>query len=270
MGVHPPLVSARRARWRHLGAFVPDAAFYLLALAVWQALALRFEPDLAPTRILETMWTFYPKEEFLGSVTSSLRRVALGYAIAATAGVFVGTALGLNRVLDDVLDPFWSLLRPIAPLAWVPIALVWFGVNENAAIFLIAFTVFFPIMLNTVQGIRDAAAAYREVALTLGAGPWHLVWEVSLPAALPNILAGLRVGMGLAWAVIVAGELVIGFVMRSGLGYLLVQYTMFTFNLARVVAVVAAIGVFGLLADQLITRLADRLTPWRAGLRVVR
>ena len=255
--------------WRRqkLAGVAVLAGCYLFGLLAWQAAALRFEPDLAPTRIVETMWSFYPREEFVGSLLSSLKRITIGYAIAAVLGVLVGTLLGLHRVLREVLDPLWGLLRPIAPLAWVPIAIVWFGVNEEAAIFVIAFTVFFPIMLNTSQGIRDAAAIYREAALTLGARPWNVVWEVSLPAALPSILAGLRVGMGLAWAVIVASELVIGFVLRSGLGYLMIRYTMFEFSLRRVVAVVVVVGVLGLLADQAMTRLADRLTPWRAGLR---
>lgn len=241
------------------------AGFYAAVLLVWQLLALQFEPDLAVTKIVLTISSYYPSGEFLASLASTLRRIAIGYGIAAVSGLAVGAILGLNRVLNEIFDPFWSLLRPIAPLAWVPIVIVWFGIGEQAAIFVIAFTVFFPIMLGTVQGIRDAAPIYREAALTLGARPWNIVWEVSLPAALPSILAGLRVGMALAFAVIVAAELVIGFVLHSGLGYLLIKYTQFAFSLPLLVAIVVAIGLLGLLSDQALTRLMDWATPWRTG-----
>lgn len=245
-----------------------SVGFYAAMLLVWELLARGFEPDLAVTKIAVTVWTFYPGEEFLGSLASTLRRIGIGYGIAAAAGIAIGAVLGLNRWLNEIFDPFWSLLRPIAPLAWVPIVIVWLGIGEQAAIFVIAFTVFFPIMLGTVQGIRDAVPIHREAALTLGARPWNIVWEVSLPAALPSILAALRVGLALAFAVIVAAELVIGFVLHSGLGYLMVKYTQFTFSLPHLVAVVLAIGVLGLASDQLLTRLMDWATPWRVGTRM--
>ena len=241
--------------------------FYAAILVMWELLARRFEPDLAVSKIAAAIWTFYPGDEFLGSLASTLRRIGIGYGIAAVVGIAVGAVLGLNRWLNEIFDPFWSLLRPIAPLAWVPIVIVWFGIGEQAAIFVIAFTVFFPIMLGTVQGIRDAAPIYREAARMLGAKPWNIVWEVSLPAALPSILAGLRVGLALAFAVIIAAELVIGFVLSSGLGYLLVKYTQFSFSLPILVAVVFAIGVLGLVSDQLLTRVMDWATPWRVGTR---
>lgn len=242
---------------------VAIGAPFVLALLLWELLARGVLPDLAPSRILAAMWAYYPNPEFLRSLAISLKRIAIGYALAMLFGIGVGTLMGSKKPLNDVVDPFWSLLRPIAPLAWVPLAIVWFGVNEKAAVFVIAFTVFFPIMMNTTQGVRDAAAIYREAALTLGAKGWAFFWEVTLPAALPSIMAGLRVGMGLSWAVIVAAELVIGFVLNAGLGYLILRYTQLVYNLPRVVAVIVAIGVIGLLSDQALLRLGDRVTPWR-------
>jgi ABC-type nitrate/sulfonate/bicarbonate transport system permease component len=255
------------ARFRRFVAPLQVIAAYAAVLVAWQLIAMRSDPDVSVARIVETMWSYYPSHEFVGSVISTLARIAMGYALAALVGVSVGILLGLNRWLNDIFDPLWSLLRPVAPLAWVPITIVWFGIGEKAAVFVIAFTVFFPIMLNTAQGIREASPIYREAALTLGARPLNIILEVSLPAALPSILNGLRVGMALSFAVIVAAELVIGFSLHSGLGYLMVKYTQFTFSLPLVIAIVTAVGVFGLVADQILVRLMNWATPWRPSIR---
>lgn len=239
-------------------------AYAALALA-WQLGLASALPALSLDRLAAELVRYIPSVEFWSSLVSTFTRIATAYMLAVIFAVPIGLLFGLLPTLEDLLDPVLAVIRPISPLGWLPFAVVWFGVSEAAAVFLIAYAAFFPIFLNTLQGVRGVESAYREAALTLGAGRATIIRRVLLPAALPSILTGLRLGMGLAWSVIVAAELVIGFVLQLGLGYLMLSYTLMTFNLTRLVILTAAVGLIGVALDRTLRYLIDRATPWRLG-----
>jgi len=236
----------------------------VLLLVVWELVAARAEPSMSLVRVSEAALHYLPSEEVRQSVLASLRRIAVGFTIGSAVGLAAGFAIGLSAGLRAVFDPVWGFLRPMSPLAWVPLSIVWFGITEQAAIFVIAYASFFPVMLNTGTGIQEVAPVYREAALTLGARRRDVLRHVLVPAAVPYLLGGLRISLGLSWAVIVAAELVIGSVLRAGIGYLMHRYTLVLYDLPRVVVLVVLVGVLAFLADRLMRLTAQRLTPWRA------
>lgn len=236
----------------------------VLLLGAWELTVGRAEPSLRLASVVASIVGYLPSGEVRTSVVASLRRIVVGFALGASLGLPTGVAIGLSRTLRSVLDPVWGFLRPMSPLAWVPLSIVWFGVTEQAAIFVIAYASFFPVMLNTATGMQEVNVAYREAALTLGADRLAVIRHVMLPSAVPFILAGLRISLGLSWAVIVAAELVIGSVLNAGLGYLMVRYTMILFDMGRVLSVVVLIGVLAYALDHLMRFTTRKLTPWRA------
>jgi ABC-type nitrate/sulfonate/bicarbonate transport system permease component len=236
----------------------------VLLLGAWELTVGRAEPSLRLASVVASIVGYLPSGEVRTSVVASLRRIVVGFALGASLGLATGVAIGLSRTLRSILDPVWGFLRPMSPLAWVPLSIVWFGVTEQAAIFVIAYASFFPVMLNTATGMQEVNVVYREAALTLGADRLAVIRHVMLPAAVPFILAGLRISLGLSWAVIVAAELVIGAVLNAGLGYLMLRYTMILFDMGRVLSVVVLIGVLAYALDQLMRFTTRKLTPWRA------
>lgn len=235
-----------------------------LLLLAWEFLLAPSDDMIPPPSTLAAvMFRFYGSEEFLTSLAASVLRVAAGYALGVGLGVALGTAIGLSRNASQLLEPLTSMLRPIAPIAWTPLAIIWFGLSERATIFLIAYAVMFPILTNTIAGVQGVARAYIDAARTLGAVRWSIIREVIVPAALPAILTGLRVGLGLSWAVIVAAELIIGYTLQLGLGYILVRYSQVVFNVPRVIAVILALGALGFLTDLALRFFERRLVPWK-------
>jgi len=235
-----------------------------LLLLVWELTVGRAQPSLSLGSLAASIVTYLPSEEVRTSVVASLRRIATGFTLGAALGLAAGIVIGMSRTLRSVFDPLWGFLRPMSPLAWVPLSIVWFGISEQAAIFVIAYASFFPVMLNTSAGIQEIKPVYREAALTLGANRFAVIRHVMLPAGVPFILGGLRISLGLSWAVIVAAELVIGSVLGAGIGYLMLRYTLLLFDMSRVLALVVVIGLLAYLMDHLMRLITRRLTPWRA------
>jgi ABC-type nitrate/sulfonate/bicarbonate transport system permease component len=180
-----------------------------------------------------------------GHVLASLGRWAAGFALAAGIGIPLGLGMGYWRVLDAIVSPIFEAYRYIAPLAWVPFAALWFGTGIGGPIMVIFTGAFAPCLLNAYRGARQVERYLTEAARTLGAGGVRVILEVLLPAALPSIIAGLRVGAGLGWQSLIGAELI---VVSSGIGYVLVQGQS---NLAPeiVIAAMLAVGLTGLLID---------------------
>jgi NitT/TauT family transport system permease protein len=198
---------------------------------------------------------------WLSDALVSAARVGVGYAAAALAGVVVGIVIGYFRVLYAVVDPVIQLFRPIPSVAWVPLAVVFFGFTPAASIFLIAYGAFFPIAVNTTDGVLRSQAKYIEVGAMLGATRPQMLWNIVLPAALPSVFTGLRLGVGVAWILAIVAELVAA---RSGLGYSLQSaYTIFRYDI--VVAGMISFGIMGFLSDRLVVAASRRVLAWREG-----
>jgi NitT/TauT family transport system permease protein len=185
-------------------------------------------------------------------IVASLFRVTWGFLLAAAVAIPVGMALGLSKRTEVALNPLVQVLRPISPLAWIPVAILWFGVGDWAAIWLIFVASFFSLLVTVIRAVRDVDPVHRNAARNFGLGGRQLVAQVVFPAILPQLIIGLRLALGVAWLVLVAAEMI---AVNSGLGFLIIDARNAGNRYDLVVAGMAMIGGTGLLLDTLVRRL---------------
>lgn len=201
--------------------------------------------------------TLVAMEQLLGDGTllryavASIYRVAFGFTIASVLGIPIGLWAGWYLRGFQAVNPLIQALRPISPIAWIPLAVLWFGVKDASAIFLIALASFFPIVTGTIAGVRTIPSVYVRSAQNFRLGGLELFRRVLLPAAMPQILISLRIALGIAWMVIVAAEMI---AVDSGLGYLILDARNAS-NYDRVLAAMLAIGAIGVGLDLLVRQL---------------
>jgi NitT/TauT family transport system permease protein len=179
-------------------------------------------------------------------IVDSLRRVAIGFGGAAALGIPLGLTLGWYPAANQVLNPLLQILRPISPIAWIPVAIILLGVGDHAATSLIFLGAFFPIVVACVDGVTNVPSVFRLAGRNFGLGPTRLLTQVVFPAALPKIIVGLRIALGIAWLVVVAAEMV---AVDSGLGYLVIDSRNSGKRYDLVVAAMVIIGLIGLVLD---------------------
>ena len=240
----------------------------LLFFALWWGVSLLnahvlkvFNPILlpAPDEVLRAGIKMAASGELLKHITASLSRVLWGFGIAATLGIVVGTALGRSRLLEHLVEPMLEMLRPIPPLAFLPMMVLWFGIGEASKVAFIAYAAFFPIFTTTIEGIKYVDPVLIRAASSLGASERQIFWHVVLPAATPNIITGMRLAFGLSFFVIVAAEFIAA---DSGLGFLINDARTF-FLVSNMLLGAAVIGIIGVLANVLLRKLEGRLLRWR-------
>jgi ABC-type nitrate/sulfonate/bicarbonate transport system permease component len=190
---------------------------------------------------------------------SSLHRYAMGFGLAALLGVPLGLLMGRFRLLDDIVSPLFDGLRFIAPVAWVPFAALWFGTGIGGPTMIIFAGAFPPCLINAYRGARGVDIRYLEAASTLGIGSFQTITEVLFPAAIPSIIAGLRIGAGLGWMSLVGAELIVA---SSGMGYLIVKGQS-AIATDTVMAGMIAIGLIGVVIDVLLRKLEALLLKYR-------
>lgn len=188
---------------------------------------------------------------FLIHAATSLARVLSGFMIAGIMGITLGITCGRSRRLAGGVDPLVQLFRSVPGISWLPIAMIWFGIGTSTAIFLIALAAFFPVYINTLHGARDIPELWLRAARTLGASPRQALFRVVLPGVFPSIESGLRVGMGVAWAYVVLGELT---GVNIGLGAMIMDARMMG-DATTIIVGMAYIALLGFLADRLLMRL---------------
>lgn len=196
--------------------------------------------------------------ELLNNALVSLRRVFLGFGLALAVGLPTGLLTGSSRKLGRILYPPLEILRPVPALAMLPIFLAIFGIGEELAVSVVFFAAFFPIVLNTQTGVREVQRIYEEAARTLGALDRQVVREVTLPAALPTIFTGVRLGLQFGWMSIIGAEFIGA---TSGLGFMILFYEKFLFT-DKVIVGMASIGVLGFLLDRVVLLARRLLLPW--------
>lgn len=229
----------------------------VLLLALWHYLVIWTGTKVFPSPIdVEKALAELLRKHLLWSyVGDSLRRVAIGFGTAAALGIPLGLILGWYPALNQTVNPTLQLLRPISPIAWIPVAIIFFGVGDRAAMFLIFLGAFFPIVLTCVSGVSNIPSVYRRAGRNFGLSPAQLLTFVIFPAALPRILVGLRIAFGIAWLVVVAAEMI---AVDSGLGYLVIDSRNAGKRYDLVVAAILLIGVIGLALD-FVFRMLGRL-----------
>lgn len=191
----------------------------------------------------------------------SLERVFLGYSVAVLLGIPLGIAVGRSRRVRFLVGPFIELLRPIPPLAWIPIAILWFGIGLKSAAFIIFLGAFFPILLNTCAGVRAVDPLLIEAMRTLNGKTRDIVFKVLIPGSIPSIITGMRIGLGLGWMTLVAAEFS-GVKQGYGLGYMIMTAR----DIQRPDQILAGmffIGVTGFLIDGSLRLLEKSLVRWR-------
>ena len=193
---------------------------------------------------------------------SSLVRVGLGFMLAAVIGVPLGFAMGYFRGVYTNVDPIVSTLRPIPPIAWIPLAILWFGLGMKPTIFIIFIGTLFPIVLNTQHGVRGTSKRLIEFASVLGATRGQVLRKVIVYEAFPSVITGMRVGFGIGWMSVVAAEMIAA---KSGLGYLVIT-ARWIFATDMVLAGMLMIGLIGFGGDLILRLVERRFMGWRAGL----
>ncbi len=196
---------------------------------------------------------------WLSNVINSAQRVFLGYALAICVGVPLGTLIGWNHTVARVVDPTLQGLRPVPITAWLPFSIALFGVHDFGAISLIALGSFYPIVVNSAHGARDVNKNLIRATLMLGGTHRQLFFRVVFPSALPAICTGLRLGIGVAWTVVIVAEMV---AVKSGLGYVLWD-AYYVGRMDIVIADMVSIGLLGFLSDRVIIMIEGRILGWK-------
>jgi NitT/TauT family transport system permease protein len=212
--------------------------------------------------VFQTLWEITLDGTLAANTLASLGRVVAGFACAAIVGVPVGLMMGYYRVIDWSLSGIVNGLRPIPVAAWVPLSIILMGIGERPAVFLVFLGTVWPILLSTIQGVRTVPKHLLWAALTMGATAPQIFARVILPAALPSILTGLRVGVGTAFTCVIVAELI---AVRSGLGYLITEARMLVRS-DLVIAGMIAIGAVGFLLDWVVSRSLGLALRWQEGL----
>jgi NitT/TauT family transport system permease protein len=253
---------AEPRKWEKL--FWPVLACVLL-LALWQYsvawTATKVFPS--PLDVKKGIAELVQKHVLWADMVDSLRRVAIGFGAAALIGIPLGLTLGWYPAANQVVNPVLQILRPISPIAWIPVAIILLGVGDHAATSLIFLGAFFPIVVACVDGVSNVPSVFRLAGRNFGLNPARLLTRVVFPAALPKIIVGLRIAFGIAWLVMVAAEMI---AVDSGLGYLVIDSRNSGKRYDLVVAAMLLIGLIGLIFDTGFRRL-EKLKPVRWGFR---
>ena len=237
------------------------------AVAIWHYLTeydfnngVNFENVPEPLLVLLNFIHHAQTQEFYIHIIVSVKRILIGYTAAAVLGILIGLLMGRFRVAEDFCIPYVEILRPIPAVAWIPLAILIWPTEESSIIFITFLGAFFPIILNTIQGVEATPEILVRAARSLGAKNFEIFWHVVFPAALPSIAAGLAIGMGVSWFSLLAGEIISG---QYGIGY----FTWNAYSLIKYTDIVVGmliIGALGTLSTYLIRLLARPLLRWQA------
>jgi NitT/TauT family transport system permease protein len=253
-------VSAGRAK---MARFVPPTIVILIVIAIWWIAVVRNHSAIFPTpwQVVTGALELAEDGTLWEHIGASLFRVGAGFALAFLVAIPLGLWMGWVGGAFRALNPIFQILRPISPIAWIPIAILWFGVGNVSPIFLIFLSSVFPMIVQTTAGVHTIDRRYLRAAANFGVSRAVLFGRVVIPAVLPEIIVGMRIGIGVAWLVVVAAEMI---AMRSGLGYLIIDSRNAGNRYDLVIASMIIIGMIGLLLD-CIARLLERLriVKWR-------
>lgn len=242
----------------------------LLLLLIWQLLSMRgVIPSRilpAPTAIAESGIHLARTGELWTHLSVSAARAGSGFLIGGSLGLIFGVLTGLLKRAELLLDSSFQMLRNIPPLAMIPLVILWFGIGEEARVFLVALGVFFPVYLNTFNGIRTIDPGLLEMGRVYGLSPWQIVSDIVLPGATPSILVGVRFSLGVAWIILIVGEQIAA---NSGIGYLAMNAREFM-QTDIIVFSIILYALLGKFSDSLARWLEHKLLPWHPSFQIER
>lgn len=256
-------IRKRSKRIRGTGtALLLGAAGLCMFAAVWAWAATRLNNAVllpSPLAVIETYGELITDGSLAGDVKASIVRVFAGFFVASAIAVPLALVLAYSRVLRGLVMPLIALIRPIPPIAWIPLAILWMGLGDPPSYFITSIAAFFPIFLNSFAGGTSLQQEHVNAARSLGAGPAALLATVMLPSALPMIVTGLRIGLGQAWMAVVTAELIAA---QSGLGYM-IQISRLSLETSRVLVGMTVIGLLGAVMIGALGVLERRvIVPW--------
>jgi sulfonate transport system permease protein len=247
---------------KRVGGFIWYITLPVLIIIVWKAADIKgyivsytMPP---PEDIISTAIEFLKDKTLLEHIRASFIRVIEGFGIALVLALVLGVVIGLSRRFERFTDSTLQIIKPIPPIAWIPLAILWFGIGEASKIYIIAIGAFFPILVNTVEGIKNIDNRYLELARVYEVHKSRVVWQVILPGALPFIMVGIRLGLGMGWICVVAAELIAA---NSGIGYMLMDGR----SLSRpdmVILGMIVIGIVGKLMDDILRYISRKVIKW--------
>ena len=252
--------AAARAR---LGKIVLPMIVILLVIAIWWIVVVRTESAIFPTpwQVVAGALELARDGTLWEHIGASLFRVGTGFGLALVVAIPLGLWMGWVGGVYRTLNPIFQMLRPISPIAWIPLAILWFGVGDVSPIFLIFISSVFPMIVQTTSGVHTIERRYLRAAANFGVSRSVLFRRVVIPAVLPEIIVGMRIGIGVAWLVVVAAEMI---ALRSGLGYLIMDSRNAGNRYDLVIAGMIIIGLIGLMLDGLMRLLEGLKTVrWR-------
>ncbi len=249
------------AKRRLLALTLPLAIVAAWAIATGSG-AVKAYQLASPSDVLRELQALAANGLLWTNLGASIERVLFGFALAFVLAVFLGSTVGLSRRFEAALDPTLQAVRAVPSLAWVPLLLLWLGIGETAKIVLIAIGAFFPVYVNLVAGIRNVDRKLVEVAQVLGVRGAALAWRVVLPAALPSLLVGARIGLTQAWLFLVAAELLAS---TRGLGFMLTEGQQIS-RTDEILTAILLLALCGKLSESAMRALERRLLRWTDGL----
>ena len=236
-------------------------------VVIWQlvcgVILPEVDPDVLailppPSMVLEQAVKLVLNGQLFVHILKSMQRVVIAFLVASALAIPLGVAIGWWKRFEDMVDPVMEILRPIPPLAWIPLGILWFGIGDTQNIFIIFLGIFFPVLVNTVSGVKAVDKNLIWAAQTLGANQRQIFREIVIPGSLPFILTGLRVGLGVGWMCLVAAELVAS---TQGLGFM-IQDARYLLLTERVILGMLVIGLLGYAMDRGMRYLQWLLLPW--------
>jgi NitT/TauT family transport system permease protein len=211
------------------------------------------------SEIIQTSKQLLASDQYWDGWALSVRRITLGFLLAQIIGVPIGLFMAMHRTSFETAFPIVEILRPIPPVAWIPISILFWPTRELSVIFIVFLGAFWIVLLNTIGGASNVDPNHRRAALSLGSTPRDMFWRIILPATIPSIVTGMAVGIGIAWEMVVAAEMVAG---RTGLGYLLWQS--FEVNaIAQCIICMISIGFAGFVSAQVVRLFGSYVAPWQ-------
>ena len=265
--IGPATRSAGAGRFGALRRRLRDKDFWqgvlgvLIFLASWQLAAtsglLTTVPG--PLRIIAGAPAIMARDDYLTSWVNSGRRVFLGFAIAAVLAVGLGVAMGMSRKVRELTFPVLEVARPIPPLAWLPISILFWPSSEITMVYLTFLGAFFPILIYVLAGIDNIDVRFIQAARSLGASQASLFWKILVPGALPSLFTGLTIAVAITWEVVIAAEMASG---DNGLGYLTWNSYM-SHSIVGILVGMLSIGIAGIVSSQLVAWFGRRVMPWQ-------
>jgi NitT/TauT family transport system permease protein len=243
----------------NLNGIIAVLGFFVL----WHVLVVLHFPLLkhipTPITVSKTFFGLFGESEFWLGLWFSTKRVFYGFVAAQVFGIPLGLAMGWSRKFNDLTFPVFEVLRPIPPLAWVPVSILFWPTNELSIAFITFIGAFFTIVLNVLRGVASVEKELYRSALSLGAKPRHIFWRIILPASIPSIATGMMVGIGITWNVVIAAEMIAG---DKGIGRLTWEGYL-AGDTPTIIAGMITIGFAGWLSSAIVKIVSDKMMPWR-------